>query len=84
VVVVETVPIPEPNVGEARIKIIQGGICATDVELTRGYECVRSSPFRRAAKRALSARPRPQRHAGRVIAAGAHQRCAVAGTRAAR
>jgi hypothetical protein len=38
VVVVETVPIPEPKVGEARIKIIQGGICATDVELTRGYK----------------------------------------------
>ena len=37
VVVVETVPIPEPKVGEARIQIIQGGICATDVELTRGY-----------------------------------------------
>lgn len=47
VVVVETVPIPEPKVGEARIQIIQGGICATDVELTRGYECVRCNHFRR-------------------------------------
>ena len=37
---VETVPIPEPKVGEARLKIIQGGICNTDVELTRGFVCV--------------------------------------------
>ena len=38
-VAVETVPIPEPKPGEARLKIIQGGVCNTDVELTRG--CVR-------------------------------------------
>ena len=37
-VVVTTVPIPEPQVGEARLRIIQGGICNTDVELTRGYK----------------------------------------------
>jgi len=35
---VQMVPIPEPNVGEARIRIIQGGVCNTDVELTRGYK----------------------------------------------
>ena len=35
-VVVQTVPIPEPKDGEARLKIIQGGVCNTDVELTRG------------------------------------------------
>ena len=56
VVVVETVPIPEPKVGEARIQIIQGGICATDVELTRGYECVRSLVLFAALPSALSAR----------------------------
>lgn len=38
-VAVETVEIPEPKPGEARLKIIQGGVCNTDVELTRG--CVR-------------------------------------------
>ena len=42
-VVVQTVAIPEPKVGEARIKIIQAGICNTDVELTRGYHCLCSN-----------------------------------------
>ena len=37
-VAVTTVPIPEPKAGEARLKILQGGICNTDVELTRGYK----------------------------------------------
>ena len=37
-VVVQTVPIPEPRVGEARLRILQGGICSTDIEMTRGYK----------------------------------------------
>jgi D-arabinose 1-dehydrogenase-like Zn-dependent alcohol dehydrogenase len=35
-VVVVRVPIPEPKPGEARLRILQGGVCNTDVELTRG------------------------------------------------
>lgn len=31
------VPIPEPQAGEARVKVLQAGICNTDLELLRGY-----------------------------------------------
>jgi D-arabinose 1-dehydrogenase-like Zn-dependent alcohol dehydrogenase len=44
-VAVETVPIPEPKPGEARLKIIQGGVCNTDVELTRGCVCAAGLAF---------------------------------------
>ncbi|HEY9828579.1 MAG TPA: alcohol dehydrogenase catalytic domain-containing protein, partial [Stenomitos sp.] len=30
-------PIPEPAAGEALVKVIQAGVCNTDVELMRGY-----------------------------------------------
>jgi threonine dehydrogenase-like Zn-dependent dehydrogenase len=30
-------PIPEPSSGEARVRVLQAGICNTDLELLRGY-----------------------------------------------
>lgn len=30
-------PIPDPAAGEARVKVLQAGICNTDLELLRGY-----------------------------------------------
>jgi threonine dehydrogenase-like Zn-dependent dehydrogenase len=30
-------PIPEPDSGEARVRVLQAGICNTDLELLRGY-----------------------------------------------
>jgi threonine dehydrogenase-like Zn-dependent dehydrogenase len=30
-------PIPEPGSGEARVRVLQAGICNTDLELLRGY-----------------------------------------------
>uniref|UniRef100_UPI0030D90FC3 alcohol dehydrogenase catalytic domain-containing protein n=1 Tax=Cyanothece sp. BG0011 TaxID=2082950 RepID=UPI0030D90FC3 len=30
-------PIPEPNKDEALVKVLQAGICNTDLELLRGY-----------------------------------------------
>jgi threonine dehydrogenase-like Zn-dependent dehydrogenase len=31
------IPIPEPPPGEARVRVLQAGICNTDLELLRGY-----------------------------------------------
>ncbi|PSB03001.1 MDR/zinc-dependent alcohol dehydrogenase-like family protein [Merismopedia glauca] len=31
------IPIPEPPTGEARVRVLQAGICNTDLELLRGY-----------------------------------------------
>jgi threonine dehydrogenase-like Zn-dependent dehydrogenase len=31
------IPIPEPAAGEARVRVLQAGICNTDIELLRGY-----------------------------------------------
>jgi threonine dehydrogenase-like Zn-dependent dehydrogenase len=33
----DDVPIPEPPSGEALVRVLQAGICNTDLELTRGY-----------------------------------------------
>jgi threonine dehydrogenase-like Zn-dependent dehydrogenase len=30
-------PVPEPQVGEARVRVLKAGICNTDLELLRGY-----------------------------------------------
>ena len=30
-------PVPQPQVGQALLKILQAGICNTDLELVRGY-----------------------------------------------
>ena len=32
-----TRPIPEPSLGEARLRTLLAGICATDLEILRGY-----------------------------------------------
>lgn len=37
-VTVQDVPIPEPEVGQARLRVLQAGVCNTDVELSRGYK----------------------------------------------
>lgn len=33
----DAVPVPEPPPGEALVRVLQAGICNTDLELTRGY-----------------------------------------------
>jgi threonine dehydrogenase-like Zn-dependent dehydrogenase len=33
----DDVPIPDPPSGEALVRVLQAGICNTDIELTRGY-----------------------------------------------
>ena len=33
----DDLPIPEPPPGEARVRVLQAGICNTDLELVRGY-----------------------------------------------
>lgn len=33
----DDVPVPEPRPGEAVVRVVRGGICNTDLELTRGY-----------------------------------------------
>jgi len=37
-ITVRDVPIPEPAPGQARLRVLQAGICNTDVELTRGFK----------------------------------------------
>ena len=34
------VQIPEPHAGEALLRVLQVGICNTDIELARGYDVV--------------------------------------------
>ena len=33
----DDLPVPAPGPGEARVRVLRAGICATDVELVRGY-----------------------------------------------
>jgi threonine dehydrogenase-like Zn-dependent dehydrogenase len=63
----DDIPIPEPNPGEALIKVIMAGICATDLELLRGYYPFTGIPGHEFLGRVVSSPSRRAWEACRVV-----------------
>jgi 2-desacetyl-2-hydroxyethyl bacteriochlorophyllide A dehydrogenase len=61
------VPIPEPEPQEALVKVSLAGICATDLELVKGYYPYRGIPGHEFVGRIVDAPGRPERAGQRVV-----------------
>lgn len=61
------VPVPEPLAGEALVKVRSAGICATDLELVKGYYPFTGIPGHEFVGEIVQAPDRPERVGERVV-----------------
>jgi 2-desacetyl-2-hydroxyethyl bacteriochlorophyllide A dehydrogenase len=65
----DDLPVPEPPAGEALVKIYKAGICATDLELVKGYYPFTGIPGHEFVGEIVQAPDQPQRVGERVVGA---------------